>query len=455
MILLDLLASAVLGEAVHMAVLKLRESRKDPYKEALNLIIDDLKGIGYRKEIRDCLQNTLLNDVEAYNKDKITDFLYKKSLIVYEKDTYKPNEEEKKEIKKVCEYVYKKFPNAFSFTIKKDPSYELFKILTSITIPPIEFSSYLDKQCIHDNESDLFRPEPKWIDFEQGHFIEREEKKEVLSKLEENNIHVIYGDPSSGKTHFVRYLGYLLLKENNDVYIIDLKEGKIEESYKKDLTILADRDRTVLIIDDAHLDINGVDYIIGKVEGKNLKLIISTRKLEDFQEKQSPHSLLKKCIRDRRFSTELESIDIASRMVDLYSKLKRIEMPEEIKEEIISKYKKDLWFLKWALKVYEEEKAFSEEKLYEKIAEKKFYKYEYEHNKYLEYVGEIFYYISLFSQYEFPVEKRFIQDKIGKENLDKFEKLSKSREFIETEKNRIMLYHSSIARIYLETLYSG
>ena len=363
MSLLDLLASAVLGETVHRIVLKLRESEKDPYKEALKLIMDDLKTKGYKKEIIHCLQNTLLNNIDTHTRDKIPDLLCEKCLIEYERVTHKPNEEEKKEIKEVCEYLYKNFSNTFSFTIKKDPRYELYKILTSITIPSIELSSYLDKECIHYNKPDLFKLEPKWIDFEKGHFIEREEKEKVLSSIEENNVHVIYGDPSSGKTHFVRYLGYLLLKENNDVYIIDLKEGKIGESYKRDLGILADRNRTVLIIDDAHLDTTGVDYIIGNVERKNLKLIISTRKLEKSQKEQSSHSLLKKYIGDKRFSTELKSIDIASRMVDLYSKLNRIRIPIKMKEKILSKYKKDLWFLKWALKVYGEEKTFSEKKL--------------------------------------------------------------------------------------------
>jgi hypothetical protein len=101
--------------------------------------------------------------------------------------------------------------------IKEHPMYELNRLLTAITIPSIASESYLDKDCTGENEADLFRPEPKWIDFEKGYFIERDEKEEVFSKLQRKNIHVIYGSPSSGKSHFVRYLAYLFLKKAYEV----------------------------------------------------------------------------------------------------------------------------------------------------------------------------------------------------------------------------------------------
>jgi hypothetical protein len=190
------------------------------------------------------------------------------------------------------------------------------------------------------------------------------------------------------------------------------------------------------VIDDAHLDVNGVDYVIDRVNGKHLILILSARPLNSKSDPY-PKSTLERIMKDKRVSTELASINIAPRIVSLYSTL--IAGEKEIK---------------WALEAYEGGDTILEETIHRKIAQERFYRYEYERGKYLHNVGGMFYYVSLFSMYEFPVERGFVLQKIGSREAD-FEKMLNSKEFIMTEDNRIMLHHSSIANIYLSTLLSG
>jgi hypothetical protein len=347
MTLLDAIESVILGKAVHEAVSKIRESRKDPYKEAVEILLGEIESKGYQREITECIRNSLVREnVVSCDSHGYTIF-YKKCLAAYRRDVREPEESERDALEKSCTYFYSQFRSVFNFSIKKYPMYELQKLLTDVNIPSVASESYLDRDCKRDSEADLFRPEPKWIDFERGYFIERDEKKEVLSKLQRENVHVIYGDPSSGKSHFVRYLAYLFLKEAYEVHILELKKEKIGEQYKKDMTILAERKRCVLIIDDAHLDVSGVDHVIDKASGKDLILIVSTRPL-DIQSDAYPKSTLERIMKDERVSTELASIDIATGIVDRYSTLiakgKGIEVPPNIREEIVSRYGKDLQY---------------------------------------------------------------------------------------------------------------
>jgi len=457
MILLDALASAILGKVIHEGVLRIRESGEDPYKKALEILLGELESEGYQKEITECIRNSLLGeDLVSCNSHSYTIF-YEKCLATYKRDVREPEPPETDALEKACTYLYGQFKRVFDFIIKEHPMYELYKLLTVITIPSITSESYLDKDCILDDKPDLFRPDPKWIDFEKGYFIERDEKVKLLSKLQRENLHIIYGDPSSGKSHFVRYLGYLFLKEAYEVYILELKKGKIREQFKKDVAVLAERRRCVLIIDDAHLDVNGVDYVLDMVRGKDLILIVSTRPLGSKSDRY-PKSTLERIMKDKKVSTELASMEIAPRIVVLYStliaKAKGIEVSSNIREKIVLRYGKDLWFLKWAFEAYDGRETLPEDIIRQKIAQERFYRYEYERGRYLYNVGGIFYYISLFSMYEFPVERGFILHKVGDRKAD-LEKMLSSREFIEKENNRIMLHHSSIGEIYFDTLLSG
>jgi len=450
--ILDLLAGAAVNETVHWVVLKMRDKRgygSDPYKKALNKIIQDLETKKFKKEICVCVKNTVLNvninHTHFEEMKDISNVIFEKSLSEFKKDYRSPTEEEKTKIEEACKYLCNEFEREFTYIIE-DPTYTLYKILTSISIPSIEI--YLDKKQRFTKEKDtlkkiFFKQEPDWTDFEKRLFVKRKEKNTVLSALKKDGIHVVFGDPSAGKSHFVRWLGYLLSEDYN-VFFIDLKREDIE-MYIDDIKKLANDITSILIVDNAHLSVKSVESVIGIAEGKNIKLLISTRDVE----KSHPESNLKKYI--RTYSTKIESADIATQMVDLYSKIENVHIPFKEKKALLSTYGRDLWFLKWALETFEEKETLSEESIYKRIAEKRFYTYSYDIEEKVENVGEIFYYISLFSQYEFPVEKEFIAHKTDRDNL---EKLIKSREFI-VEKRNIMLHHSSIADIYLDALYYG
>jgi len=440
----ELLIGKVASESFSKVAKSLIKSGKRPQEEAIDKIFDDhhlLKKEEYNG-VRTAVKEALNYKIE----DKLSPDKTKRK---FEYLCHQASPDEIKKIELACREVLEKFEIALK-TIVGDPNYEILKILMETHLPEIE--CILKKNEITDPE--LFRESPTWVDFEKGYFVKREKQiKKVLQALETHNIHVIYGVPTSGKSNFVKYLGFELAKRSC-VFYIGLKEHDIAQLFEGIKKIINKRE-CVLIIDDAHLNLKEVQTLIDIAKNKVLKLIIATRPLSDELYKTHTSGRVQKYIKDKKYSTELSPEEILDGLIDKYVEKNHMKIPPHVRSEIKKKYGKDLWILYWALKSYKENTIITKNYIYKEIAKERFYKYEYEHDHYLENIGEIFYYISLFSQYEFAVEKSFISDKIGKENLDKFEKLSKSREFIETGTNKIMLYHSSVANIYPEALYSG
>jgi hypothetical protein len=86
MILLDALASAILGEVIHEAVLKIRQLGKDPYLDTLEIFLGDLESNGCQMEIRECIRSTLLReDLVSCDSHDYTNF-YEMCLASYTRD---------------------------------------------------------------------------------------------------------------------------------------------------------------------------------------------------------------------------------------------------------------------------------------------------------------------------------------------------------------------------------
>jgi hypothetical protein len=147
---------------------------------------------------------------------------------------------------------------------------QLIKILTrevkpaEIDIPNIK--SVLEKEKI--SEGEFFRIEPKWIDFEEGFVVERKEVDEIIRKLETDNIQLVVGEPASGKSVILKNIGFKLAKKGHSVYIIELKNWQQDsiESYFKGACKIDD-ERTLIIVDDAHLQLSNSSSGQGKSRG--------------------------------------------------------------------------------------------------------------------------------------------------------------------------------------------
>ena len=204
-------------------------------------------------------------------------------------------------------------------------------------------------------EGDFFKKEPEWIDFEEGFVVERKEVDEIMRKLETDNIQLVLGEPASGKSVILKNIGFKLAKENKDVYVVELKRHSRDEvkRYFEDIPEIK-VEKTVFIVDDAHLYLSDCESLLREFKNMNLKakLIIGSR-----------------------------------------------------------------WHLSWALKAYYPEMdSVEEEEIYKKIRDSireiKFGKDESGKNKYLN-AEDVFFPLSVFYRFEISVERDFLEEQMG------------------------------------------
>ena len=304
-------------------------------------------------------------------------------------------------------------------------------------------------------KEEIFRKEPMWIDFERGCIVERKivERKEVydiMEKLKNDKIHLVLGEPASGKSVILKNIGFKLAKEGKKVYFIELKshsDEEVEEFFRKIPELNA-----IFIIDDAHLKLSACEKLVRefKRRGKGL-LLIGSREVHELRRRHPKESSEFEYLN----KTKIEAKDATEDIIRLF--LKRKHNLEDRRIEIISKnlerYKHDLWHLSWALLAYNPEKDLVEkEEIVEKVKDsireiKKNGKVNAE---------EVFYPLSVFYRFEIPVERRFIENLgIDKRTIDELLSLGELIEFEEIGKRRmLLLHHSSIADIYFEAYKS-
>ena len=371
-----------------------------------------------------------------------------------------------KEIRKITLYTFEKLRADHEEIIKKEDVIKkiteeikesvlhLIEIQTREVKPPEidipKIQSVLEKEEIVEGE--FFRREPKWIDFEEDFVVEREEVDKIIKKLESKNVQLVLGEPASGKSVILKNIGFKLAKKGHSVYLIELKNWSADrlESYFKEAQKIDD-ERTLIIVDDAHLQLSKCEGLVRDFRYKKLrtKLIIGSRDVKEVKKSLSEdydfstqESLFKNLVR-----TEIRAIDAAEEIISLFLKRKRgvSEKHQIAVSRGFDEYKRDLWLLAWSLMVYDKENTVNKERIYSAIANEKIKKINAE---------DVFLPLSVFYRFEIPIERDFLEEQLEIEK-DKIDQLIKLSEISETEgrggNEMLSLHHSSIAELYFKT----
>ena len=302
-------------------------------------------------------------------------------------------------------------------------------------------------------EGDFFKKEPEWIDFEWVFVVERKEVDEIMRKLENDNIQLVLGDPASGKSVILKNIGFKLVK-NKDVYVVEHKKHSSDEvkRYFEDILEIKD-ENTVFIVDDAHLLPTECERLVREFKNRKLKakLIIGSRETRKIRgehpKERSEFEYLSK--------TDIHAEDVTEEMVRVFLKRKYDFSDERIERvsKNLEKYKKDLWFLAWALKAYNPKKdSIKEEEIYEKIRDS-IRNISAGEGKPRINAEDVFLPLSVFYRFEIPIERWFLEEQIGLEEniINQLIALSEITEMEERGKRRTLsLSHSSIAELYFK-----
>ncbi len=319
-----------------------------------------------------------------------------------------------------------------------------------IILPIIQ--SVLRKEDYDNSEQqgEFFKDPPEWIDFKDGYVVERREVDKIIQKLENEKIQLILGAPASGKSVILKNVGLKLAERSKNVYIIELKryaKDRVEFYFKNILKI--NDENVTYIVDDAHLYLKECENLISDFRsiGKG-KLVIGSRETREITEEGSEeeYSEFKYLIRNKKY-IYIQAEDATEEMIRCF--LKRKHREHNFSEERINtvstnleKYKKDLWFLSWALIAYDPNKDTVEEnEIYEKI-KSKIRKINAE---------DVFLLMSVFYRFEIPIERSFLEEQMNIKE-DAIDELIGLSEIVETEdigrKRMLSLNHSSIAELY-------
>ena len=301
-------------------------------------------------------------------------------------------------------------------------------------------------------EGDFFKKEPEWIDFEEGFVVARKEVDEIVKKLENENIQLVLGEPASGKSVILKNMGFRLANENKDVYIVELKKHSSAEvkRYFDDIPEIKD-EKAVFIVDDAHLWLADCERLVRVFKNKKLKakLIIGSRPTREIRGEQPKEA----SVFEYLSTTEIHAEDVTEEMIRRFLKRKYDFSDERIKtvSKNLEEYKKDLWYLSWALKAYDPKKdSVEKEEIYKKIRDS-IRNVNAGKDKPGINAADVFLPLSVFYRFEIPIERNFLIKQLEIED-EKINALIELSEIIETEEEgryRVLsLNHASIGGLY-------
>jgi len=316
--------------------------------------------------------------------------------------------------------------------MKLEKIYEEITILTAINLPKIE--SLLEKGI--DKEPEFFRNAgPIWTDFDNDFVYKSPEVNKVIKELENEDLIVIKGKPASGKSVILRNIGYELAKRNADIYYIELK--KFLQSFTNEISKIS---HGYIIVDDAHLNIDLVEYLI--VNRPRAKVIIASRDIDIERIKGLEYKFTE--FLEKGILVEAENL--ARGLVDHYEK-SRGKIPSGIKRKLSES---NLWMLAWQLIAYAEYKSVDHEKVFEAV------------RKHIEQIKNVYgpgsirnpenalLPLAIFYRHEIPVRKPFIEEFADDETVEKLLALSEISMFSLEGKDYLSLHHSEVAEIYLK-----
>ncbi|ODS40701.1 hypothetical protein BEH94_08745 [Candidatus Altiarchaeales archaeon WOR_SM1_SCG] len=319
-----------------------------------------------------------------------------------------------------------------------------------ITLPPLD--SDLEKSEKESFDDFLQRGgKSYWIDFEKKYITERKEVDEIISKLEKDPIHLIIGDPSSGKSFIAKNIGYKSLKKiwffRDDVFIIKIEKKKKLSAHDLSEILKINKENTLLIIDDVHSDFEGCDDLLDKIGEPKFKILLCgrseviKRKIELY-----PETKLGKRVRDEKTCTKIYAYTAVEDIFKNFENKSKIKIKEEHRVSLKKRYGQDLWILSRALNFYKNNDCVPDrEELCNEIKEKL------TNDPYKKiHAEDIILPISLFYRHEESIAMRTLTESLELDKEDNIWKLIDYGEIIETD-GELSLHHSSRAKLYLET----
>lgn len=298
-------------------------------------------------------------------------------------------------------------------------------------------------------KGNFFKNEPEWVDFKKGYIVERKEVNEIANKLDTDKVHLVLGRPASGKSIILKNIGFKFANENKKVHIVELKKHQIEDVklYFEAIPEI-NNENPIFIVDDAHLYPSECERLIRDFKsGGTGRLIIGSRLTEDIlpthPKKTSEFQFLNK--------TEIHSEDVTEEMIRTFLKKQHNLSDDRIEKVSINlqEYRKDLWWLSWALCAYKPENdSVDKEEIYEKIMVS-ITEIEEKDKKTIS-AEDAFLPLSIFYRFEIPIERDFLTDQleIREKVLDRLAELSEIVETKEKGNKMLSLHHSSLAELF-------
>ena len=291
---------------------------------------------------------------------------------------------------------------------------------------------------------------PLYVDFKKGYFAKSHDLDSIKEKLMKEKQIIIHGPNGSGKSFLLRNLGFKLFEEEYETFLIELKEESFE--IRDIANFFAEKKKACLLVDDAHLDQEFCESILW--ENLDIKIAFTCKYSSD--DLKLLGDMVSKTAGLIKDAIETDPKEIGKRIVDVYLKKNGLKCNSEEKRKIL-KYPDNLWVLSKVLTVFHEKHSLKEDDIYKSI--ENFILQKLQEKYKIKKSDSILLVITNFSKYDIPVEKKFIEKKIGNKNwinylLRKNDDIDKLIRFKEISKYKEMLKidNISMAELYFETL---
>jgi hypothetical protein len=329
--------------------------------------------------------------------------------------------------------------------------YELHEALSCFSI-----ENQLDFENRNGFKPKFFREMgPLAVDFKNNRVAPRDDiVPQLIENLQKRNL-VIAGEPASGKSIILRWVGYLLSGNNSNVYYIPLKERrcpKIEE-------IRSLKESVYVLIDDGHLDSDFVRDILHP-PSESARVLVATRLQHKPPEMETALPDRLKDWQDEAITIKpVNAIDSIIHTFESHPE-NNLSIPEGIKGQMVERYGINLWLLSWALETYQAKISVQETDILNKVKDWLVTDYKdalkSEDRDTVNDFARIILLLSTFYQYEIPVDREFVSQFLAKVNKRSKKNIEAQIEIllqnctIAGDQTFVALHHSKLAEMFLK-----
>ncbi len=205
---------------------------------------------------------------------------------------------------------------------------------------------------------------PALIDFIKDIIYKRKEVNQIISKINDNRIHIISGHSGSGKTVLARYISFEL-KESYQIYWLNMADiirdrTRVYLEMKK-----IDHDNVLLIIEDVHESPSEWNEVIRYFNSniRMLRLVTTTRTID--KDQIIHFNEISNLFDNLNYHTKINAGEVSQELISFYTDKLKIERP--LITEKFEYCSKDLWILVYLLKACKEKKESHENIIHEKV----------------------------------------------------------------------------------------